>query len=614
MKINLKFLSLYKRQIAIIYDIGVVPLAWFGAYWLRFNLDQIPREVLDSSIYVFLRVLLVQMVAYWYVGLYRGIWRFSSIPDLVRIVRAVFLGVFFSGMWIYYSTAFQDFPRAVLPLYAMLLAIFLGGARFSVRWFKEYHFERVDAKRVLIIGAGSAGEGIVRDLLRDGQKSYKPIAFIDDNDAQQGREVHGVRVLGKTADILSIAEKYKIDLIIIAIPAARAQAMRSIMQQCSKTSCAIRTLPGLKDIVAGRVSIDLLREVSLEDILGRDPIHLDWDAIRLAIVDKSVLVSGAGGSIGAELCRQIAHLKPKSLLLIERSEYNLFMLEQELLQHFPALVFEKHLIDINDRVALDLIMQRQCPDIIFHAAAYKHVPMLEDQPREAVANNILGTRCLAQMAVLHKVGHFVLVSTDKAVNPSNVMGATKRVSEMIAKVFNDPQGTRCIIVRFGNVLGSAGSVVPIFRQQLERGGPLTVTHPDITRFFMTIPEACQLILQALALGQGGEIFVLDMGEPVKIRFLAEQIIRLAGKKLEDIPIQYIGLRPGEKLYEELFYTDENLVATPHKKIFQAQMESHLNKENLEITLDELESAIVHVDTSRIVALLKSLVPSFGTSL
>jgi FlaA1/EpsC-like NDP-sugar epimerase len=614
MKINLRFLSLYKRQIAIIYDIGIVPLAWFGAYWLRFNLDNIPREVLDSSIPVFLRVLFVQMLAYGYVGLYRGIWRFSSIPDLVRIVRAVFLGVFFSGMWIYYSTAFQDFPRAVLPLYAMLLAIFLGGARFSVRWFKEYHFERVDAKRVLIIGAGSAGEGIVRDLLRDGQKSYKPIAFIDDNEAQQGREIHGVRVLGKTVDILRIAKKYTIDLIIIAIPTASAQAMRAIMEACSQTSCAIRTLPGFKDIVAGRVSIDLLREVSLEDLLGRDPVHLDWNAIRLAIVDKVVLVSGAGGSIGAELCRQIAHLKPKSLVLIERSEYNLFMLEQELLEHFPALVFEKHLIDINDRVALDLIMRYQCPDIIFHAAAYKHVPMLEDQPREAVANNILGTRCLAQMAVLYKVGHFVLVSTDKAVNPTNVMGATKRVSEMIAKVFNDPQGTRCIIVRFGNVLGSAGSVVPIFRQQLERGGPLTVTHPDITRFFMTIPEACQLILQALALGQGGEIFVLDMGEPVKIRFLAEQIIRLAGKKLEDIPIQYIGLRPGEKLYEELFYTDENLVATPHKKIFQAQIESHLNKEAFLLTLDQLEKAIADPKTHQILALLKSLVPSFGAPL
>lgn len=604
------------KLIVILHDICVVPIAWFAAFWLRFNLDGIPSDALQVAIIFLPPVLVAQTGAYWSVGLYRGIWQFASIPDLFRILKAVFLGSLFSFIILYTVTYLVGVPRAVLPIYSMLMVILLGGSRFGVRWLKEYKRYSI-GERVLVIGAGRTGEGLVRDLLRNVDRKYKPVAFLDDLKSKKGQEIHGIRVVGQCADIPRVVQEYNIQRIMIATPSATSEQMRIIMEYCHGTGCPVRTLPGMNDLISGRVSVDLLREVSLEDLLGRDPVSLDWTAIRTAIADEVVMVTGGGGSIGSELCRQVARLQPKHLLLLERSEFNLFSLEQELLNSFPKLSLSCHLLDVRDRPAVDQILSQYRPSIVFHAAAYKHVPMLESQPREAILNNILGTRVIADLAVKYQVAHFVLVSTDKAVNPSNIMGASKRVTEMICHDYfgrgmaqnqNNDCKTQFITVRFGNVLGSAGSVVPIFKQQLEKGGPITVTHPDITRFFMTIPEACQLILQALAIGKGGEIFVLDMGEPVKITFLAEQMIRLAGKKPgEDIEIRYTGLRPGEKLFEELFHPSEALAMTAHEKIFLAKARN-FDSQWFNSILDNMETACEAYREAELRSLLQELVP------
>lgn len=601
------------RLLAIMHDVCMIPLAWWGAYWLRFNLDGIPAAALETAFIMFPVVAVVQTGAYWSVGLYRGIWQFASLPDLVRILKAVALGVLGSLLLIFLVMRLEGFPRSVLPIYSMLLILFLGGSRFSVRWFKQYQKRKSMGLRVLIVGAGSAGEGLVRDLLRDKERNFKPVAFVDDAKSKYGQDIHGVRVVGQYQSIPKIVEKHHIQLIMIALPAAKASEMRRIMHYCEQTNCRVRTLPSVNDLVSGRVSLDLLREVSLEDLLGRDPVTLDWQAIGDAIHQQTVLVTGGGGSIGSELCRQIARLNPAHLIIVERSEFNLFTLEQEFQDQFPHLKLTSHLLDVNDRVALHEILFRHKPDMIFHAAAYKHVPMLEQQPREAIVNNILGTRTMAELAVKASVKKFILVSTDKAVNPTNVMGATKRASEIVCHFYHERGETCFITVRFGNVLGSAGSVVPIFRQQIEKGGPITVTHPDVARYFMTIPEACQLILQALCIGKGGEIFVLDMGEPIKIQYLAEQMVRLAGKTLgHDIDIHYTGLRPGEKLFEELFHPDEALTRTAHEKIFQAKARNIEKLKFMEI-LAGFEQAAAEYNEPKLYKLLKEVVPECGVS-
>lgn len=606
-----RWMQSHSRLLAILHDILVIPVAWFAAYWLRFNLDGIPPDAFNMAMFSFPLVCVIQTAAFWSVGLYRGIWQFASIPDLIRIFKAVAIGVLGTLTVLFLMTRLQGFPRSVLPIYSMLLVLFLGGSRFSVRWVKDYRKKMSTGRRVLIVGAGTAGEGLVRDLLRDGARHYIPVAFVDDRKNKQGQDIHGVRVVGYCRDIPQIVENHEVELIVIAMPSARAQEMRRIMEYCEATSCTVRTLPSTQDLVSGRVTVDLLRAVSLEDLLGRDPVKLDWESIGKSIHHQTVLVTGGGGSIGSELCRQIAKLNPRKLIVIERSEFNLFTLQQEFKEHFPSLVLLSYLVDVNDRIAIHEILAQHQPSIIFHAAAYKHVPMLESQPREAIANNILGTRTMAELALLAKVQKFVLVSTDKAVNPTNVMGASKRASEMICHYYNGKGVTRFITVRFGNVLGSAGSVVPIFKQQIDKGGPVTVTHPEVMRFFMTIPEACQLILQALTQGRGGEIFVLDMGEPIKIQYLAEQMIRLAGKRIgEDIEIKYTGLRSGEKLFEELFHPDEALAPTLHEKIFQAKARLFEEHRFLEI-LGGLEQAIAMYDALRLHDLLKQLVPELG---
>lgn len=602
---------LINRLIVLSHDIILIPVAWFGAYWLRFNLEHIPTDSLQQAINIIPYAIILQMTGYLCMGSYRSMWGFASLHDIAKVIKAVVLGGVLLLATVHLVTQFHGIPRSIIPLYIILLTAMLSGSRFMFRFVRDLisRPQKNAQQRVLIIGAGSAGDSLVRDMIRT--STYKPVAFVDDRSSKQGQEIHGVRVVGSRNDIPEIVKKHKIESIIFAIPSANGSVVREIMEICEATQLPVHTLPALQQIVAGQVSVDLLRKVAVEDLLGRDPVAINWDDITAAIRNKKILVSGAGGSIGSELCRQICNLQPQVLIAVEHSEFNLFNLEQELQSQFPHITLHKHLIDVRDAIALGQIFKMYQPEIVFHAAAYKHVPMLQSQIRAAITNNIIGTKNVAEAAIKYNVAQFVLVSTDKAVNPENIMGATKRAAEIICQSLNATATTSFTTVRFGNVLGSAGSVVPIFKRQIEHGGPVTVTHPEITRYFMTIPEATQLILQAMALGTGGEIFVLDMGEPIKIKSLAEHMIHLAGKRVGiDIEIKYTNLRPGEKLYEELFYDKEELEATNHVKILRALPKQH-DWPKLKELLIEMQHACINHDEDKLHSLLKSFVPEMA---
>lgn len=603
--------KLHNRGMAFAHDLLMVPVAWLGAYWLRFNLGTVPEPILAQALVVLPVVMVVQSAVFAYFGLYRGVWRFASMPDLVRIVKAVVVGGVASMVVVVLLTRFDLIPRSIFPMYGLLLLLLLGGSRFLYRWMKDYRLYYPSGKRVLIIGAGRAGEMLVRDLRRDPGRQYEPVAFVDDDQGKRGREVHGLPVVGPCESIPDVVKKWDIEVILIALPSATAKQMRRVVEMCEGTGVPFRAVPRMEDLMSGRAVVRDLREISIEDLLGREPVSLDWQAISAGLSGRTVLVSGGGGSIGAELCRQIARLEPAALVILESSEFNLYAIEMELRRDFPNVALHARLGDVTDTAAVEYVMKTYRPDVVFHAAAYKHVPMLQQQSREAVRNNVLGTRTLAEAADRHKCAAFVMISTDKAVNPTNIMGASKRVAEIYCQNLARHSATHFITVRFGNVLGSAGSVVPLFRKQIEAGGPVTVTHPDITRYFMTIPEACQLIMQAAAMGRGGEIFVLDMGEPIKIRYLAEQMIRLAGKTPgEDIQIVYTGLRPGEKLYEELFHAQEDLADTGHEKILLARYRE-VDWKMLNEVLDQMRQACEQYDEVRLRDLLQRLVPEFA---
>ncbi len=620
----------HARKIALIYDLCAVMAAWMLACWIvmdimayhPFNNDsKIANSLFFDSLYwkpIVLNLcwlLPMQYVLFIFFNLYRGFWRFASTQDLQKICYVSVLGSFVA-----WTVLRMDIPPLLLPHYiiAMLYGIFLifllSSARLAVRFAKNFKRRYGDSQWVIIVGAGKAGEGLVRDLLRDDSHRYKPIAFIDDDLRKIGREIHGIRVVGTLADLTQFIDQLHIDLVLIAMPSASSVIMRSVVAMCEKANVKCYTLPGIKDLANGRVSIDVLRSISLEDLLGRYPVTCQLSSIKTNLKNKTVLVTGGGGSIGSELCRQIASLKENTLLVIaDSNEYNLYSIDIELRQQFPFLSFFPVLIDITDRYAVQRVLKEFSPTIVFHAAAYKHVPLLEHQPRVAIANNIIGTCIVAEEASLANVETFVLISTDKAVNPTNIMGATKRAAEYFCQNLNDHSMlTRFVTVRFGNVLNSAGSVVPLFKKQIESGGPVTVTHPDIMRFFMTIPEASQLILQAAFLGQGGEIFVLDMGEPVKIKYLAEQMIKMAGKIVnQDIKIAYTGLRPGEKLYEECFYPNETLQPTLNTKILRAKSYQR-DFEEIRAICQKLERFNrSQIDDEReMINLVKKLVPEY----
>lgn len=606
---------LYVKSPVLLNDILAIPIAWYAAYWLRYNLQPFPERLTTTHSFIALALLtIIQVICYYYFKTYRGLWRFFSLNDVIRILKASLTATIIAIPVLYLASILHALPRSLFPLYCVILTAFLCSGRLLRRlhWDRQARGNQsAEIKRVLIIGAGMAGEGLVRDLKRSHQ--YKPIGFIDDNLSKKGLEVHGVPVLGTTNQIVKRVREYAIDLIFIAIPSASSSIMRRIVTYCETSSVPFSTLPGLSDLASGRVEVNALRPVNIEDLLGREQVYLEWDKIIAEISEKRVLVTGGGGSIGSELCRQILALKPKSLVIVENSEFNLYQIELELRQNFPDIPLELKLISVTDEVAINHLFMSYSPEIVFHAAAYKHVPLLQNQIRVAVLNNVLGTQIVAKASVAAQAEKFILISTDKAVNPTNIMGTTKRVAEIFCQNLNVRVATQFITVRFGNVLGSAGSVVPLFQKQLQSGGPIKVTHPDMQRYFMTIPEACQLILQAMVNGEGGEIFVLDMGEPVKISYLAEQMIRLAGKEPgKDIMIEYTGLRPGEKLFEELFHESERLDSTEHEKLFKAKFRE-LNWDELVQAMRLLNNACMQNQEDELLILLKSLVPELHTT-
>ncbi|OOZ37671.1 polysaccharide biosynthesis protein [Solemya velesiana gill symbiont] len=599
------------REAALIHDLLMVPVAWALAYWFRFNLESPTLEGYRDGAEALLVVLPVQLTAFVLFGLYRGIWRFASLPDIFRIIKAVIFGVLVSTTLLFLLSRGDGLPRAVPVLYALFLLVLLGGARLLYRWLKDRHIYLRAGKRVLIVGAGVAGEMLVRDLLKNTKgESYLPIAFVDDKPRILGRDIHGVPVVGKSSEIPVIVDRFEIDLIMLAVPSADSRQMQQIVEQCENSGVPFRSVPELRDLVSGSVRINELREVCIDDLLGRKQVALDWPVIHANLSGKSVLVTGSGGSIGSELCRQISKLEPSRLILVDASEFNLYLIEMDLKRQYPHLDVCYQLGDVTDRSFINKVFETYKPQVVFHAAAYKHVPMLESQIRQALKNNVLGTQYVAEASDRFGVDQFVLMSTDKAVNPANIMGASKRAAEIFCQNLNVRSETNYITVRFGNVLGSAGSVIPLFHKQIAAGGPVTVTDPRMERFFMTISEACQLILQTVVIGKGGEIFVLDMGEPVKINYLAEQMIRLSGKEPgRDIDIVYTGLRAGEKLFEELFHEKEELERTIHEKVFLAKFR-HVDWDWLGQKIDDLNTACDSMDNEKLADLLGQLVPEY----
>ena len=565
---NNKLINRYPNILGLFaraYDLAAVCIAWIFAYLLRFNFD-IPPEHFASMWLSLVPVLLVQLISFSVFGLYRGIWRFASLPDLKRILNAVISSALILTTTSFMFHGYIVVPRSVLIISPCLAILLLGGSRFLYRYYKDhelYRFSRTKGDPVIILGAGEAAISLLKELARSDR--WQVVGLLDDDNSLHGREILGVRVYGSVDQLKRFTSDLGVGHVIIAMPSARHQARRLAIEAANALGLSALTVPPIDDLMSGRLNVSQLRPVDVEDLLGRDAVDLDQTGLIQLIAGQAVLVTGAGGSIGSELCRQIVKYQPKTLICYDLSEYALYVLEQELVG--TSVSFVSIVGDVKNAQRLDHILVKYLPRVVFHAAAYKHVPLMEtDNVSEAMLNNVLGTFTLANTCQKNGVEKFVLVSTDKAVNPTNVMGASKRLAEMVIQGLQGSTGTRFVMVRFGNVLGSSGSVVPKFREQIAAGAPITITHPEITRYFMSIPEAAQLVMQAGLMGSGGEIFVLDMGEPVRIVDLARDMIKLSGFKAGEIAIEFVGLRPGEKLYEELLADDETTQPTPHHKL------------------------------------------------
>lgn len=558
--------------LALLHDIIVAIGAWLGAYLLRFNFD-IPEDFMASMLHTLYWVVPLQALVFVVFGLYRGVWRFASVADLQRMFFAVASAMALIIAALFMMRSDIVIPRSVIILDPILLILMMGGSRFIYRAWKEHKLYGTTLKQgspVIVLGAGEAAVALVKDLSRSAQ--WQVVALLDDDASMRGREIFGVKVKGAIQDLAAISKRLSVNHVIVAMPSAHHQKRRQAIELANQLSLEVLTVPAIDDLISGKVSISQIRKVDVEDLLGRDAVNLDNSGLQKLIDRQTVLVSGAGGSIGSELCRQIVKFNPATLICLDISEFSLYQLEQEFSTKKIATKLVYVTTDVKNKVRIDNLLNHYKPSVVFHAAAYKHVPMMETgNVWEALSNNVIGTHTLAQACKQAGIAKFVLISTDKAVNPTNVMGASKRLAEMVCQGLQDDLGesavgTRFVIVRFGNVLGSSGSVIPKFREQIAKGGPITITHPEITRYFMSIPEAAQLVMQAGLMGRGGEIFVLDMGEPVKISALAADMIRLSGLQPDEIKIEYVGLRPGEKLYEELLADDEHTLPTPHEKL------------------------------------------------
>lgn len=618
--------------IVLAIDVLLVTFSWYVANLLRFNFD-IPPESFAVMARLVPMMLGVKIITFYLFDLYRGMWRYTSLDDLLNIIRAASVSSLIVFSIVGFTHSFTGFARASFVIDWILTIFFVGGSRISIRllfWLglkddsssldminliRRMRGEKGKGKRLLILGAGVFGEKIYREIRDNASLRYKVVGFLDDDRSKVGRLLHGVPVLGTIEELKNIVQKMKVEEGLIAIPSASAARMREILDQCKKSGIPFKTVPGMGELINGKITVKAIRDVDYKDLLGREVIRLEEERIGAYLENARVLVTGAGGSIGSELCRQICRFRPASLILYERSESPLYEIDLELKADYPDLNIISVLGDIRDRSQLSKAFSATRPQVVFHAAAYKHVPMMEVHPWKAVKNNILGTRNVVEFSNTHHVERFVLVSTDKAVRSVSVMGATKRAAELIVQGQDGcgTSGTKFMTVRFGNVVGSVGSVVPTFKKQIERGGPVTVTHPEMTRYFMTIPESCQLILQAGAMGEGGEIFILEMGTPVKIVDMARDLIRLSGFEPDvDIKVEYVGLRPGEKLYEELITEGEGILPTNHERILVLRGKScdqfHLNG-----VIDELAALAYQQDGPGIKSKLQEIVEDYRPS-
>lgn len=595
----------------ILFDIFILNTSYFLAFYGRFD-SKIPSGIIEKYLSHMVIVTMVKLIIFYMFRLYNSIWEYASIDELMEIGFAVFFAnIVTTGYW---TMVNADFPRSIFLMVPVIDAFLIGGIRFSFRASKRLSvgFHNNDRKnRVIIIGAGAAGVMVLKELRNHKGLHSNPIGFIDDDLKKKGNKINGISVVGNRKDIVKVCNKYNIDEIIIAMPSVNSEDRRDILNECKKTKCKTRILPGVYEFIDGKADATKIRDVQIEDLLGRDEIKLDLEGLSSFISGKRILVTGGGGSIGSELCRQIAKFNPGELMIIDIYENNAYDIQNELLKKHKNLNLTVFIASIRDKNRIDEILNKKRPHIVFHAAAHKHVPLMENNPTAAIKNNIFGTLNIVQAADKYGVNRFVMISTDKAVNPTNVMGATKRICEMIIQTYNGISKTEYVAVRFGNVLGSNGSVIPLFKRQIAEGGPVTVTDERVIRYFMTIPEACQLVLQAGTIASGGEIFILDMGEPVKIIDLARDLITLSGLEPDvDIKIEITGLRPGEKLYEEILLNKQEMTKTKFDKIY-IERPMKFNYRQLEIQLELLKDTLVEPDNRKIKEALANIVPTYN---
>jgi len=611
----------FRNRFVLIGDLALIIVSVLGSFALRLDVSELPFYF-PAALMMCAVALLIKIPVYFYFGLYRRLWIYASTSELRLITVAVTAAsVLTSGVMILLiSSKFiqPGMPRSALGIDWLLSLVLIGGSRFALRILAEQSSTPRDAlreaKRVLIIGAGDAGALVVRELQKSSQLNLIPIGFLDDDPAKQDHQIYGVSVIGKINKLSTIFETQQVDEVIIAIPSAPGNIIRLVNDACRQKGIASRTMPGIYELIGGKVSVNRLREVDITDLLRREPVRVNDEKVGLTLKGKRVLVTGAGGSIGSELCRQIARRNPAELVLLGHGENSIFDILLELESNYPSLKLIPIIADIRNAQRLDSVFATHQPQIVFHAAAHKHVPLMEANPVEAITNNVIGTRNLVQAALDHKVERFVVISTDKAVRPASIYGATKRLAEMIVLDAARRNQRAFTVVRFGNVLGSRGSIIPIFKNQIAYGGPITITHPDMTRFFMTIPEAVYLVLQASSMQDGGEVFVLNMGQPVRILDLAEDLIKLSGLEPNiDIEITFTGIRPGEKLAEELWDAGTPLVQTPHPDIFRLDQDASFLIPNLPEVIERLSTLSLSADRVAINKLLNELIPGSSIS-
>ena len=605
----------YRRTALIIYDVISIVIASYLGILIRYDgkVDLIPEHFIQPIEHFLPLNILLTLVIFYIFRLYSSLWAFAGETELQNIVVSCVTATVVNGIGLqFFKTAGQAVPRSYHFLYLCLLISCIFASRFSYRFFRGIKHKQQNKKNgisVRVVGAGEAANAIIKEILNSNFSTMVIRCIIDDDKGKWGRYIQGIKVAGGRDKIVECADIYGIDEIIVAMPSASRAEIKNVLEICKDTNCKLRSLPGMYQLVNGEVSISKLRDVEVEDLLGREPISVDMDSILGYVQGKTVLVTGGGGSIGSELCRQIAQHKPKRLVILDIYENNVYDVQQELKMKHPELDLVVLIASVRNTNRMNWIFSNYRPDIVYHAAAHKHVPLMEDSPTEAVKNNVFGTFKTAQAAAMSGARRFVMISTDKAVNPTNIMGASKRICEMIIQIFNKHYDTEFVAVRFGNVLGSNGSVIPLFKKQIAEGGPVTVTHPDIIRYFMTIPEAVSLVLQAGAYARGGEIFVLDMGEPVRILDLAENLIRLSGYRVgEDIKIQFTGLRPGEKLYEELLMDEEGMRDTANRMIHIGRP-IEVDEQEFFVQLKELKDECL-IESSDIRPLIQNIVPTY----